>query len=195
MARMMATMESQPCRVAAEIAGEPSGSMARNAAVRLLGWPLPQWTRCKCAVHPSRRGKRRRDQGRPQAPVARPTPTHARTLEPTPRRNVPRAYMAKYLPWQTCGDRVPVGGRVDCVWHLKQRASAHCFMASQGLAPRPGGEEGNPCMTTYTGFSPPSPRRVFCTKGLPSCICLLVRAFHISGCGQHPGSHIPPLPG
>ncbi len=63
-----------PCRVAAEIAGEPSGSMARNAAVLLLGWPLPQWTRCGCTVHPSRRGKWRRDQGRPQPPMTRPTP-------------------------------------------------------------------------------------------------------------------------
>ena len=80
-------------------------SSARDAAIRPLGCPLPRWTRCGCAVHPSRRGKRRRDQGRPQAPVARPTPTHARTLAPQPRQTFPaRAWQNTY-----CGKPVATG--------------------------------------------------------------------------------------
>ncbi len=57
------------------------GERRRDPAARLAP---PQWTRCGCAVHPSRRGKRRRDQGRPQPPMARPTPCSFRPCALSP---------------------------------------------------------------------------------------------------------------
>jgi hypothetical protein len=100
---MLAIMESRPCRVAAGIAREPSGSMARERcgpAARLA----PPSVDPLLVPH-----VRVGEAGGTVITVGPPDPKlmHA-PIHRVPGQSVPRAHMQTYLSWQTCDDLVPV---------------------------------------------------------------------------------------